>query len=60
MKLSPSEISEIGLFLGVRMRTMVGLGSNETQLLSLLLGTVFTIDCEIYVSVPEYLNILIS
>lgn len=52
MKLSPSEISEIGLFLGVRMRTIVGHGSNETQLLSLLLGTVFTIDCEIYVSVP--------
>lgn len=63
MKLSPSEISEIGLFLRVRMRTMVRLGSNETELLSLLWGTVFTIDCEIYASIAfrilEYFNELI-
>lgn len=63
MKLSPSEISEIGLFLRVRMRTMVRLGSNETELLSLLWGTVFTIDCEIYASIEfrilEYFNKLI-
>lgn len=63
MKLSPSEISEIGLFLRVRMRTMVRLRSNETELLSLLWGTVFTIDCEIYASIAfrilEYFNKLI-
>lgn len=63
MKLSPSEISEIGLFLRVRMRTMVRLGSNETELLSILWGTVFTIDCEIYASIAfrilEYFNKLI-
>jgi hypothetical protein len=60
MKLSPSEISEIGLFLRVRMRTMVRLESNETELLSVLWGTVFTIDSKIYASLAyrllEYFN----
>lgn len=63
MKLSPSEISEIGLSRRVRVRTMARIGSNETELLSLLLGAVFTIGCEIYAPIAlrilEYFNKLI-